>query len=46
MLISQNRLVRRGLHSLIYYEIALSLVNVGSLTHPPHAEVYTSRAWD
>jgi len=30
---------------LYIMKIVLSLVNVGLLTHPPHVEVYTSRAW-
>jgi len=29
----QNRLVRRGLHPIIYCELALSLVDVGLPTH-------------
>jgi len=30
--ILQNRLLRRGLHPFIYYELTLSLVNMESLT--------------
>jgi len=32
--IPQNRLVRWGLHPLIYCELDLSLVDVGLSTHP------------
>jgi len=33
-LTSQNRLVRLGLHPLIYYETALSLIDLRLPTHP------------
>jgi len=44
--ITQNRLVRWGLH--LNYILWIGLISswCGTSNTPPHTEVYSSRAWD
>jgi len=42
----QNRLVRWGLHLTYILWIGLIFSRCGTSNTPPHAEVYSSRAWD